>query len=229
MPASVVVFDAYGTLFDVNAAARRAAAEPGRAALAEKQAELARIWREKQVGYSWWRAITDTYVPFRQVTEEALDYALDAVGLSGDADLRTALLALYWELDAYPEVPDTLAALGAARIPAAILSNGSPDMLDGAIAAAGIGDALDAALSVADVGTFKPSAPVYDIVGARYGCAPADVLFISSNGWDVCAAAGYGFRTAWVNRAGAPVERLPTQPDRTITDLTPVPELARRQ
>ena len=226
MPHSLVVFDAYGTLFDVTAAARAAAAAPGRAALAAREAELSRIWREKQIGYSWWRAVTGAYRPFFEITADALDYALEATGLAGDAGLRDALLDLYRELAAYPEVPSMLAALKAAGRQTAILSNGSPDMLGAATASAGIGDRLDAVLSVEAVRTFKPAEAVYDLVGARFGTAPHEVLFVSSNGWDIAAAAGYGFDTAWVNRAGLPMERLPHGPARILPDLVAIPDIA---
>jgi 2-haloacid dehalogenase len=224
--AALVVFDAYGTLFDVTAAARAAAAAPGRAALAAREAELSRIWREKQVGYSWWRAVTGDHADFWQVTADALDYALEATGLAGDAGLRDDLLGLYRRLDAYPEVPETLARLRAAGRGTAILSNGSQPMLEAAVDSAGIGAALDAVLSVDTLRTFKPARAVYDLVGARFGTAPGTVLFVSSNGWDIAAAASYGFRTAWVNRASLPRERLPGTPDHTVPDLAAIPELA---
>lgn len=226
MPKSAVVFDAYGTLFDVAAAARRAAAAPGRERLAEREGELSRVWRDKQVGYSWWRAVTGDYASFWQVTQDALDHALAATGLDGDPPLRDALLTLYWELAAYPEVPSVLASLRAAGRRTAILSNGSPDMLAGAVEAADLGPALDHVLSVDEVGTFKPDARVYDMVEHHTGLPPAEVLFVSANGWDVAAAAGYGFATLWVNRAGAPPERLPHAPAHEAADLTAVPGLA---
>lgn len=220
----VVVFDAYGTLFDVTAASRRAAAADP--TLAEAEAELSRIWREKQIGYSWWRTVTGTYVPFWQVTQDALDYALEATGLSGDDALRGTLLDLYRELDAYAEVPGVLSALRAAGNPTAILSNGSEDMLSAAVSAAELSNAFDAVMSVEDLGTFKPAAEVYAMVGARFATEPGDVLFVSSNGWDIAGAAHFGFRTAWVNRAGLPEDRLPARPHKTLTDLTTLPELA---
>ena len=119
-----------------------------------------------------------------------------------------------------------LKALRAAGLQTAILSNGAPAMLDAAVGSAGIGDLLDAVLSVESVGVFKPARAVYDMVGARFGVAPGEVLFVSSNGWDAAAASGYGFDTVWVNRAGEPVDRLPWQPRRTLPDLTRIPELA---
>jgi len=225
MPITTCVFDAYGTLFDVSAAAREAAAEPGREALAEKANDLAEHWRLKQLQYSWLRAITGDYTEFWNVTMDGLDWALEKTGLDGDPELRERLLALYWELSAYIEVHFMLARLKAMGMKTAILSNGSPDMLEGAVDSSGVGANLDAVLSVEDVGIFKPAKTVYDMVGARFGCTPDEVLFVSSNGWDVAGAAGYGFKTVWVNRAGDPVDRLPAQPQTILTDLSTIPDL----
>jgi len=226
MPITTCVFDAYGTLFDVAAAARVAAAEPGAGALAERWPQLADAWRLKQLQYTWLRAITGAHTDFWIVTQNGLDWALEATGLDGDAALRERLLALYWELEAYPEVPAMLTALKQAGMNTAILSNGSPDMLDGAVRSAQISDVLDDVLSVETVGIFKPDERVYDLVGQRFGCARTDVLFVSSNGWDAAAATGYGFETAWANRAGDPVDRLPWLPKHVIADLTNIPTIA---
>ena len=225
MPITTAVFDAYGTLFDVAAAARTAAAEPGRDALAACWQKLATDWRLKQLQYTWLRAIADAHGDFWDVTQDGLDWALEANGLNGDAELRERLLALYWELAAYPEVPAMLAQLKANGLKTAILSNGSPKMLDGAVQSAGLTDLLDDVLSVEDVGVFKPHKSVYDLVGKRFGTAPGDVLFVSSNGWDAAAAAGYGFYTVWVNRAGEPIDRLPWQPQDVLQDLTNIPDI----
>lgn len=225
MPVSTVVFDAYGTLFDVAAAAREAAEEPGREAFAACWQQVARDWRLKQLQYTWLRAIQDAHCDFWQVTQDGLDWALEAAGLGADAELRERLLALYWQLSAYPEVPQMLADLKARGLNTAILSNGSPDMLSGAVESAGLGEVLDAVLSVEDVGIFKPARAVYDMVGARFGAAPAEVLFVSSNGWDAAAAVHYGFQTAWVNRAGEPVDRLPWRPHHQMRDLAGIPGL----
>lgn len=226
MPVTTCVFDAYGTLFDVAAAARQVAAEPEFPHLSDNWAALANHWRLKQLQYTWVRAITDAHCGFWQVTQDGLDWALEACGLAGDPKLRQRLLDLYWELQAYAEVPTMLKALKSAGMNTAILSNGSPDMLDGAVQSAGIGDLLDDVLSVESVGIFKPDHSVYDLVGERFGCERQEVLFVSSNGWDAAGAAGYGFTTAWVNRAGEPVDRLPWIPDHILTDLTPIPDLA---
>ncbi len=226
MAIKVCVFDAYGTLFDVAAAARLAADEPAFPQLKPTWAALANDWRLKQLQYTWLRAVVDAHDDFWNVTQHGLDWALERHGLDGDAALRERLLALYWELQAYPEVPGMLAALKAAGLETAILSNGSPAMLEGAVSSAGIGDVLDDTLSVESVGIFKPDARVYDLVGARFGCTKSEVLFVSSNGWDAGCATGYGFETAWVNRAGEPMDRLPWTPAHVLTDLTGIPALA---
>ncbi|RLJ51620.1 2-haloacid dehalogenase [Litoreibacter meonggei] len=225
MPITTCVFDAYGTLFDVSAAARIAAEEPGRDKLAACWQKVANDWRLKQLQYTWLRAVTGDHADFWDVTQNGLDWAMEANCLD-DPELRERMLALYWELRAYKEVPFMLAHLKAAGMNTAILSNGSPNMLDGAVSSAGIGEHLDDVLSVEDVGVFKPHASVYDLVGKRFGCAKDEVLFVSSNGWDAACATGYGFATAWVNRAGEPVDRLPWKPAHILSDLTTIPELA---
>ena len=226
MPITTCVFDAYGTLFDVAAAARQAAKEPAFAAIADTWPQLAEHWRLKQLQYSWLRAVTGAHCDFWQVTQEGLDWALEKMDVAGDPALRERLLALYWELQAYPEVPDMLRALKDGGLNTAILSNGSPEMLNGAVKSAGIGDVLDVSLSVESVGIFKPDSSVYDLVGQHFGCAKEEVLFVSSNGWDAGAATGYGFTTAWVNRGGDPVDRLPWKPAHQLHDLTGIPALA---
>ena len=226
MAITTCIFDAYGTLFDVGAAARHVASEPGRDAFGKDWPKIAEDWRLKQLQYTWLRAVMGTHTDFWQVTQDGLDWALEASGHDDDPDLRERLLQLYWELEAYAEVPAMLRTLKAQGMNTAILSNGSPDMLSGAVQSAGIGDMLDDVLSVESVGIFKPADVVYDLVGKRFNCAPDDVLFVSSNGWDAAAAAGYGFKTAWVNRAGDPVDRLPAKPDHFLSDLTGIPNLA---
>ena len=228
MPITTCIFDAYGTLFDVNAAARVAAGEPGQDALAAVWPKLAADWRAKQLEYTWLRAVADRHTDFWQVTQDGLDWAMEASSLD-DPALRERLLALYWELQAYPEVPAMLRALKDAGLQTAILSNGSPAMLDGAVQSAGIGDVLDDVLSVETVGIFKPAASAYKLVEDRFDCSKSEVLFVSSNGWDAGCATGYGFNTAWVNRAGEPVDRLPWTPADILTDLTTIPDLARDQ
>lgn len=226
MAITTCVFDAYGTLFDVAAAARQAAEEPGFDALSARWPELANHWRLKQLQYTWLRAVTNAHTDFWEVTQNGLDWALEATELDGDAALRQRLLDLYWELQAYPEVPDMLRTLKDGGLQTAILSNGSPDMLRGAVDSARIAPMLDDILSVESVGVFKPDRKVYDLVGHRFDCAAEEVLFVSSNGWDAAGAAGYGFQTTWVNRAGEPMDRLPWTPQTVLSDLTTIPHLA---
>lgn len=226
MAITTCVFDAYGTLFDVAAAARQAAIEPDFSQIKDTWPQLADHWRQKQLQYTWLRAISDAHTDFWDVTQDGLDWALEKMGVADDPALRTRLLNLYWELQAYPEVPAMLTALKAGGMNTAILSNGSPKMLEGAVQSAGIGNVLDICLSVESVGIFKPDARVYDLVGAHFGCAKDEVLFVSSNGWDAAGAAGYGFTTAWVNRAGEPMDRLPWKPQHVLPDLTTIPKLS---
>ena len=225
MAVTTCVFDAYGTLFDVAAAARQMAEQPGQEKLAAVWPKLAADWRMKQLQYTWLRSITGEHVTFWDVTMDGLDWAMEASDLD-DPELRETLLALYWELPAYKEVPEMLAVLKARGFQTAILSNGSPDMLEGAVEFACVRSWLDDVLSVEDVGIFKPAKVVYDMVGKRFGTTPEQVLFVSSNGWDAAAASGYGFHTAWVNRAGEPMDRLSAKPAHVLDDLTGIPVLA---
>ena len=227
MTITICIFDAYGTLFDVAAAARRAASEPGREAFAKVWVKVATDWRLKQLQYTWLRAIMDAHTDFWEVTQNGLDYALEASDLSDDTELRERLLALYWELEAYEEVPQMLKDLKAAGLETGILSNGSPDMLSGAVKSAGLKAHFDAVLSVEDVGIFKPDPRIYQMVCDRFDCAPNEVLFVSSNGWDASGATKFGFQTVWVNRAGEPVDRLPWVPKNILKTLHSIPDLAK--
>lgn len=226
MPITTCIFDAYGTLFDVAAAARQAASEPDFAHIAQSWPALAEHWRAKQLQYTWLRAVAGAHEDFWVVTQQGLDWAMEKTGHGGDKPLRERLLALYWELQSYPEVPAMLEQLKTGGMNTGILSNGSPDMLAGAVASAGIGTLLDDTLSVESVGVFKPDARVYDLVSKRFGCAKSEVLFVSSNGWDAACATGYGFETAWVNRGNDPVDQLPWKPRHQLNDLSGIPELA---
>ncbi|MGH1368248.1 MAG: haloacid dehalogenase type II [Maritimibacter sp.] len=219
------IFDAYGTLFDVAAAAREAAAKPGGEMLKACWSALAADWRAKQLEYSWQRAITGDHKDFWAVTEDGLDWAMEARGLAPDPDLRAELLGLYRQLSAYEEVPAMLKALKARGLTTGILSNGSPEMLKSAVKSAGIGDALDDVLSVEAVGIFKPANAVYQMVMDRFGGERSDVLFVSSNGWDAAGAARFGFTTVWVNRASTPMDRLGHPPTHVLADLTALPDL----
>ena len=216
------VFDAYGTLFDVNSAARRCAQEPGQEKFSTSWPSISAQWREKQLSYSWILTVLKKYTDFWEITENALDYALESVGLSSDYELKQRLLKLYAELDAYDEVQSVLSELKGKTITCAILSNGSKLMLNSAVQSSGTKAFIDKVMSVDDVRTFKPDPLVYKMVVDNLSCQKKDVLFISSNGWDIAGAVSYGFETMWINRLGAPVDRLPFKPDFIATDLTAV-------
>jgi 2-haloacid dehalogenase len=220
MALTTLVFDAYGTLFDVAGAARLAAADTP--ALADVWPALAADWRAKQLEYTWLRAITGDYLDFAGVTADALDWAMARHDVQ--AGLRQRLLDLYDRLPAFPEVAAMLEQLqGQARL--AILSNGTPAMLAAAVSHAGLTGRFAAVLSVDDLRTYKPADVVYDLVQRQMGVPRSEVMFVSSNGWDVAGAARYGFHTVWVNRTGLPVDRLGVQPERTLTDLTTLPRI----
>ncbi len=208
------VFDAYGTLFDVNAAAREE-----QAALGEKWEQISDVWRTKQLQYTWLRSLQDNYVSFWQVTEEALNFALTSAGISDNA-LKKRLMDLYLKLDVYEEVPETLKKLKDAGLKTAILSNGSPDMLQSAVDNAGIADLLDGVYSVESVGVFKPHPSVYQMAIDELEISASHMSFQSSNGWDAYSAKDFGFQTLWCNRFGQADEQIPSAPDQQITNLS---------
>ena len=216
---SACVFDAYGTLFDVNAAAAHCADDLG-----DKWQPLAEVWRNKQLQYTWLRSLMQRHVDFWQVTTDALDYALDTHDVNDDA-LRQRLLDLYLSLDAYPEVKDVLTSLKDAGLKTAILSNGSPKMLNSAVENAGIGGVLDRVLSVEDVSIYKPHPSVYQMACDEFDIMPDQIAFQSSNAWDAAGAATYGFHVVWVNRFGQKSERLPDQPEFEIQSLSELPAI----
>jgi len=213
------VFDAYGTLFDVNSAAQMESA-----ALGETWQPLAELWRSKQLQYTWLRSLGGRHADFWQVTGEALDFAMASLKLA-DTALRDRLMDLYLHLNAYPEVSATLAQLKAAGMQLAILSNGSPKMLAAAADNAGITPLLDAVLSVEDAGVFKPHPAVYQLAVDRLGVEQDDICFVSSNGWDAYSARAFGLRVAWCNRFGQAAEHIPSAPDWEIVSLSDLPAI----
>jgi 2-haloacid dehalogenase len=213
------VFDAYGTLFDVASAAQRCAD-----ALGDAAPRLAALWRDKQLQYTWLRAVQGRHADFWQVTGDALDFALESLGLA-DPSLRGRLMQLYLTLDAYPDAPEVLRQLRGAGLATAILSNGSPAMLAAAIAHAGVGDLLDHVLSVEEAGVYKPHPRVYQLAVDRLAVPAREIAFISSNGWDAWAASAFGMRAIWCNRQSQTRERLPGAPDREIHLLSELPPL----
>lgn len=215
------VFDAYGTLFDVNSAAEQA-----KDTLGEKWQTLADLWRTKQLQYTWLRGLMGRYADFWQVTGDALDYAMSSLKLDSPP-LRKRLMELYFKLNAYPEVRDTLKRLKTGGLKIAILSNGAPKMLAAAVENSGIADMLDAVISVEEVKTYKPHPSVYGLATQRLGLDRGQICFLSSNAWDAHAAKAFGFRVIWCNRFGQEPERIPEPPDGEISTLSALPAILR--
>ena len=213
------VFDAYGTLFDFAAATRRCKDELG-----ENADRLAALWRDKQLQYTWLRAVQGRHADFWQVTGDALDFSLGTLGLERPS-LRERLMELYLTLDAFPEVPNVLRQLKLAGLRTAILSNGSPKMLEAAVKGAGLDELFDAVLSVESVGVYKPHPKVYQLAVDRLGVPARAIAFQSSNAWDACAASAFGMQVVWCNRYGQRAERLPGAPDCEVKSLTQLPAL----
>ncbi len=207
------VFDAYGTLFDVHSAVARHQALIGPAYV-----ELSTRWRQKQLEYTWLRSLMKSHVDFWQITGDALSVAMASTSIV-DEDLHRELMQAYLSLDAFPEIKRVLGVLGQAGIPVAILTNGSPAMIDAAVQSAGLGEFITHKLSVESVGVYKPAAAVYQLAVDVLDVAPKAISFQSSNAWDAAGAAHFGFQVAWVNRYSQPAERLPGTPSATITDL----------
>ncbi len=209
------VFDAYGTLFDVNSPVQKLAAELG-----EKAAELTRLWRQKQLEYTWLRSLMGVHADFWHVTGDALDYSLEALKIE-DVGLRDELMTLYLKLDAYPDVAEALKAVRAKSKRTAILSNGSPSMLDSAMRAAGLEKSIDMVLSVEDVGIYKPSRRVYRHAMQKLQIQDApSICFVSANSWDAQAAAQFGFQVVRLARSGGQDDRIPGKPAARIESLS---------
>ncbi|MFW5833404.1 MAG: haloacid dehalogenase type II [Pseudomonadota bacterium] len=207
------VFDAYGTLFDVHSAVAREGRDLG-----ERSESVSALWRQKQLEYTWLRSLMGQHRDFLQITADALDFALEHHRVD-DPDVRQRLLDAYSTLDVYPEVPATLQALRAAGLRTAILSNGSPTMLEAAVRHGRLSAGLDAVLSVEAVGIFKPAPEVYRLATDLLEVPAASVCFCSANGWDVHGAASFGFRVVWVDRLGQVDERLPGCPEAVVPGL----------
>ncbi|MDA9649092.1 haloacid dehalogenase type II [Alphaproteobacteria bacterium] len=212
----VCIFDAYGTLFDVNAACRELSIEVG-----EKWQELATLWRLRQVEYTWLRNSMNEYIDFWEITENALEYAMEVMNIENKI-LKNELLDLYLKLETYPEVENILTKLKERGFQTGILSNGSDKMLESAVKNAQIENLLDEVISVEKCKVFKPSSKVYDLVKDTYKVNNNQVAFFSSNAWDMHAAANYGFKTIWVNRFNSKLERLPGKPEAIVKSLNEI-------
>lgn len=217
------VFDAYGTLFDVHAAIARHRAEAGPDA--DRFSEL---WRTKQLEYTWTMTLAGHYLDFWSLTERALDFCFARIP-SVNRALRPKLLEAYLKLDAFPDATATLKDLKGRGARLGILSNGSPQMLRAAVEASGIGGLLDAVISIDAVRAYKPRPQVYALVTDTFAVKPEDVVFVSSNRWDIMGATSFGFRPVWINRAGMPDEYPDHPPTAVVPTLSALPSLALQQ
>ncbi len=206
-----LVFDLYGTLLEIASVGRAAGA------VTDDPAAFVDLWRQKQLEYTWLRSLMGRYVDFWAVTGDALDYTLERRGVQVDAAGRERLLGAWLDVAPYPEVGDALARLAPRTL--AVLSNGSPSMLENGLAAGGLTKAISHVISVHDLSIYKPHPSVYALAGSALALAPERMLFVSSNPWDVAGARSFGLPVAWVNRAGAPMERLGVTPDVAVADL----------
>lgn len=216
---TLCVFDAYGTLFDFNSASSAKRSELG-----DDWQRVSELWRQKQLQYTWLRGLAGHHADFWTVTGDALDFALAATGRSSP-ELRESLMNSYLGLSSFPEVPATLRSLQASGRKLAILSNGTPAMLEAAINAANLQNLFDAVLSVEEVGIFKPHPSVYRLAPERLNIAPSRICFVSSNAWDAFSAKAFGLKAVWCNRLGQQPERIPATPDAEISDLAGLPGL----
>ena len=215
----VCIFDAYGTIFDVNAACRELSKEVG-----EQWQDLAALWRLRQVEYTWLRNSMNEYINFWNITEDALEYAMETLNIK-NTELKNKLLDLYLKLEAYPEVEKVLTHLKKEGYKTGILSNGSEVMLASAVKNAQIQNLLDKVLSVEKCKVYKPSHKVYDLVEKEFNIKKKNVAFFSSNAWDMHAAAHYGFKTIWVNRFKGKLERLPGKPYKIVKSLEKITDI----
>ena len=215
----VCIFDAYGTIFDVNAACRELSKEVG-----EQCQDLSTLCRLRQVEYTWLRNSMNEYINFWNITEDALEYAMETLNIK-NTELKNKLLDLYLKLEAYPEVEKVLTHLKKEGYKTGILSNGSEEMLASAVKNAQIQNLLDKVLSVEICKVYKPSHKVYDLVEKEFNIKKKNIAFFSSNAWDMHAAAHYGFKTIWVNRFDGKLEQLPGKPYKIVQSLEKIKDI----
>lgn len=215
MAIQAIAFDAYGTLFDVYSIGMLAEKlYPG------KGAALSALWRDKQIEYTKLRTLCSMYKPFWEVTQEALIFSCHKLGLDLGVAAHNALMGQYAKLPAFPENMEVLRQLKALGLKTAILSNGNPQMLEATVKAAGMEGLFNHVLSVDTVKKFKTAPEAYQLAPDVFGLSAKDILFVSSNSWDICGAAWFGYTTFWVNRSAAPFEELGVTPDGSGADMT---------
>jgi len=213
-----IIFDAYGTLFDVNSAAEKCKDKIG-----DKWERFANFWRTTQLEYTWLRSLMDRHKDFWQITEDSLDKSMKAFNI--DPSMRNELLNLYKILSPYKEVPDTLKALREKKFKLAILSNGTPSLLDELVKSNHLDNLFDDIFSIEQVGVYKPSSRVYDIPIKKYNINKSEVAFLSANTWDVSGGGNYGYQSIWVNRNNNIFDNLDFKPKYQITDLNKLTQL----
>ena len=221
---NICIFDAYGTLFDVTSATRIVANEEEYSSFPNHSVKVSNSWRIKQLEYSWLRNIMHEYIDFWQITKDALDFALEENQIKNEK-LRQRLLHVYWNLSAYPEAQDVLTTLKANNIQTGILSNGSNQMLNSAVVSANLENYLDKIISIDGIEIYKPDPKVYEMVLDQFNCKKEEVLFISSNGWDIAGASKFGFTTLWINRNLIPKDRLTFMPNKITNNLSTIPNI----
>ena len=221
---NICIFDAYGTLFDVTSATRIVANEEEYSSFPNHSVKVSNSWRIKQLEYSWLRNIMHEYIDFWQITKDALDFALEENQIKNEK-LRQRLLDVYWNLSAYPEAHDVLTTLKANNIQTGILSNGSNQMLNSAVVSANLKNYLDKIISIDGIEIYKPDPKVYQMVIDQFNCKIEEVLFISSNGWDIAGASKFGFTTLWINRNLIPKDRLTFMPNKITNNLSTIPNI----
>ena len=213
-----IIFDAYGTLFDVNSAAEKCKDKIG-----EKWERFANFWRTTQLEYTWLRSLMDRHKDFWQVTEDSLDKSMKAFDI--DPSMRNELLNLYKVLSPFEEVPETLKTLKEKKFKLAILSNGTPSLLDQLVKSNHLDNLFDDIFSIEQVGIYKPSSRVYDMPIKKYNISKSEVAFLSANTWDVSGGGNYGYQSIWVNRNNNIFDNLDFKPKYQITDLNKLTQL----
>ena len=213
-----IIFDAYGTLFDVNSAAEKCKDKIG-----DKWEGFANFWRTTQLEYTWLRSLMDRHKNFWQVTEDSLDKSMKVFDI--DPSMRNELLNLYKILSPYREVPGTLKALKEKKFKLAILSNGTPSLLDQLVKSNHLDNLFDDIFSIEQVGIYKPSSRVYDMPIKKYNISKSEVAFLSANTWDVSGGGNYGYQSIWVNRNNNIFDNLDFKPKYQITDLNKLIQL----
>ena len=213
-----IIFDAYGTLFDVNSAAEKCKEKLG-----DKWEGFANYWRTTQLEYTWLRSLMRRHKDFWQITEDSLDKSMNFYNI--DNSMRSELLNLYKVLSPFTEVRDTLKKLKQSNYKLAILSNGTPDLLNELVVSNGLKDIFDDIFSVEEVGIYKPDSKVYDLPINKYNIEKNEVLFLSANTWDVSGAGNYGYNTVWVNRNNNIFDKLDFEPNKQISNLSELLDL----